>query len=889
MDEVNLTIDGTAIKARKNEKVLWAALDNGIYIPNLCAIRQAEEPHAGCRLCFVEIEGRTATVTACTETVAEGMAVRTDTPEVRRLQRTAAELLIAAECPDCGTCSKNRHCELQKIAAFVGVRLKPKRLRATPKTFAIDASNPFFIRDPNKCVLCGKCVWVCSEIVGADAIDFTYRGFAAVLRPFDTGPVIDDTCVKCGECVAICPVGTLVAKDLRWPKEEVKTACPHCAVGCGIYLGIDDASIVNVRGDEENPVNGGTLCVHGRFGIAEFVHHRDRLTSPLVKKGRRFEQVSWEEAIDLVASEFDRYKGEQFGLISSARLANEDSYVLQKFARVAMDSNNVDNSSRLYDAPSLAALLPSFGSGAMSHPISDIEGAACIFAIGTNPTSSHPILGQHVIRAAKKGAGLILANPREIDLCRHASLWLRNRPGSDLALLMGMMRIILDEGLADLSFIEERCEDFDALRESLADFDLELAEKLSGIPRQLIAEAARTYATHKPATILYGSGITQHINGTENVLALADLAMLTGNIGRASSGVNPLKRESNTQGACDMGVLPDFLPGYLGVADAAAKGTFERGWGHPLSPNPGLSLGEMVEAAHQGKVKALYIAGDNPALDMANIRHVRQALRKLKFLVVQDMFLSETARLAHVVLPAASFAERDGTFTNTERRVQLVRRAIDPVGESRPDWRIACQIAKKLGARGFDFERPSQVMDEIAGLNPDYGGISYQRLERESIQWPCPSVDHPGTPVLHADTFARGKGRFVPVEYKPPPELPDAEYPLLLITERSRYRLGATSARVKKLNTLRPEELVEINPADAAELMIADGEPVRVISPQGEVKVKARITEASPPGVVAMSGNFPKSPANLLTSSTLDPVSKTPELKLCPVRIEKRD
>jgi predicted molibdopterin-dependent oxidoreductase YjgC len=453
---------------------------------------------------------------------------------------------------------------------------------------------------------------------------------------------------------------------------------------------------------------------------------------------------------------------------------------------------------------------------------------------------------------------------------------------------MGMMRIVLDEGLADLSFIAERCEDFDALRESLADFDLGLAERLSGIPRELIAEAARTYATHKPATILYGSGITQHIQGTENVLALVNLAMLTGNMGQAPGGVNPLKRESNAQGACDMGALPDFLPGHLSVADATARAKFEKAWGYPLSPNPGLSLGEMLDAAHQGKIKALYIAGDNPALDMANIRHVRQALRKLKFLVVQDMFLSETARLAHVVLPTASFAEGDGTFTNTERRVQLLHKAIAPIGGSQPGWWIACQTAKKLGAEGFDFERPSRIMDEIAGLTPDYGGISHQRLEHESIQWPCPSADHSGTPVLHAESFARGRGRFVPVEYKPPPELPDAEYPLLLTTERSRYHLSGTSAKVKGLSKLRPEELVEINPIDAADLGIADNETLRVVSRRGEVKVRARITEASPPGVVSMSGNFPKSPANLLTGSALDPVSKTPELKLCPVRIEKK-
>lgn len=889
MDTVNLIIDGIPIKARKREKILWAALDNGIYIPNLCAIRQADEPFGGCRLCFVQIEGQPDPVTACTEPVAERMVVHTDSPEVKRLCRTAAELLIAAECPDCAACAKNRHCELQRIAAHLGVKLKPKRLRRMPKSLPIDSSNPFFIRDPNKCVLCGKCLWACSEIVGADAIDFTFRGFDTVLRPFDIEPMIDERCESCGECVAICPVAALVAKDLRWPKQEVKSICPYCAVGCGIYLGIDNASIVGVRGDEESPVNSGSLCAKGRFGIAEFVHHPDRLTSPVVRKGRRFMKVSWEEALELIASKFAKHKGDQFGLISSAKCTNEDSYVLQKFARAVMGTNNIDNSSRLCDAPSMVALGQSFGSGGMSNPISDIEGAAGILAIGTNPTSSHPIVGQQIRRAVRKGAKLIVINPREIDLCRHSSLWLQNRPGSDLALLMGMMRVIVDEGLADWSFIAGRCENFDAFRDSLSDFDLGLVERLTGIPGALVGEAARAFAGHKPATILYSSGVTQHIHGTESVFALANLAMLTGNIGHASSGVNPLKGQNNAQGACDMGALPDFLPGYQAIAEAGIRGKFEAAWGYPLNPNPGLSLGQILEAAYEGKIRALHIVGANPALNMANIQHVHEALKRLEFLVVQDMFLSETARLAHLVLPAASFAEKEGTFTNTERRVQLVRRAIDPIGDSKPDWWIVCQIANKLGAKGFHFEHPSQIMEEIARLVPGYGGISHERLEGEGIQYPCPTRDHPGTPILHAETFLRGKGMFMPLKHKPLPELPDDDYPLMLTTERSLYHFGNMSRKVKGLNILRAEELVEINPLDAANLGLSGDEVVRVVSRRGEVRAKAKITEASPPGVVCMSSHFPESPTNLVTDGALDPASKMPQLKLSAVKIEGVD
>ena len=888
METVNLTIDGIPIKAKKSERVLWAALDNGIYIPNLCAIRHAEEPFAGCRLCFVEIEGRPDPVTACTEEVAEGMVVHTTTPEVVRLRRTAGELLFASYSAECRSCPKNRHCELQRIAAYIGVKLKPKRLREEYRHLPLDSANPFFVRDPNRCVLCGKCIWACSEIVGAHAIDFTLRGFDTVVQTFDAAPQIDATCESCGECVAICPAGSLIAKNARWPAKEVKTICPYCGVGCGIYLGLDNGSIVVVSGDEDSPVNGGSLCAKGRFGIAELVHHRERLTSPLLRRRGKFTEITWDEAIDLVARRLARYRGEKFALLCGDKVANEDSYILQKFARVAMGSNNIDHSSRLCDAPSMVGLGQSLGSGAMTNPISDIAGAACIFAVGTNTTTSHPIVGQHIRRAVRRGAKLIVANPRHIDLCRHAALWLSVRPGSDLALLMGMMRVIVDEELADLSFIEKRCENFDAFRKSLEDFDLDFVEVVSGVPRQAIKEAARLYATCKPATILYGSGLTQHIHGTDGVLAIANLAMLTGNMGKASGGVAPLKGNNNAQGVADMGALPDAYPGYQKLTHAKVSKKFEKAWGCTLNQSPGLSLSEMLEAAAGGEIKALYVVGANPALGVPDGQRVQQALKGLEFLVVQDMFLTETARLARLVLPAASFAERDGTFTNTERRVQRVRRAIEPVGDSRPDWRITCQIARMLGVRGFDFEHPSQIMDEISRLAPGYGGISYERLEDGGLQWPCPTTAHPGTPILHTDDFMRGKGRFTPLKYEPPSEMPDDEYPLMLTTEHSLYHSGGMSRRVEGLNRLRAEELVELNYQDAARLGLSDGEPVRVVSRRGAVKVRARVTRSSLPGVVCMSSHFCESPTNLIANSALDPVSKTPELKLCAVRIERQ-
>jgi len=537
----------------------------------------------------------------------------------------------------------------------------------------------------------------------------------------------------------------------------------------------------------------------------------------------------------------------------------------------------------------VAGLAATFGSGAMTNSINEISDAACILAIGTNTTVAHPIIGLEVKRAVRNGGKLIVANPREIELVRFADLWLSQRPGTDVALLMGMMRVIVDEGLLDSTFIEQRCENFDAFKESLNTFDLNTVERITGVPGEKVVEAARMYATNKPATILYSMGITQHSHGTDNVLATANLAMLTGNIGQPSAGVNPLRGQNNVQGACDLGALPNVYTGYQAVADPAIKKKFEAAWGCSLNPSPGLTLTEMFEAAHHRQIKAIYLIGENPVLSDPDANHVKESLEALEFLVVQDMFLTETAQLADVVLPAVSFTEKDGTFTNTERRVQRVRKAIDPIGNSRTDWEITCQIARKMGAKGFDFEHPSQIMDEIVSLTPSYGGIAYSRLEDGGLQWPCPTQEHPGTTILHSQQFTRGKGRFTPLEYKPPMELPDEEYPLILTTERSLYHFHTSTMtrKVKGLNTIHREELVEINPGDASTLGIADGDMVKVISRRGEVVAQVKVTETSPIGVVSMDFHFAESPANVLTNPALDPVAKIPELKVCAVRVEK--
>ena len=525
----------------------------------------------------------------------------------------------------------------------------------------------------------------------------------------------------------------------------------------------------------------------------------------------------------------------------------------------------------------------------MTNSIDEISDATCILAIGTNTTEAHPVIGMDVRKAVSKGAKLIVVDPRDVDNARRADLWLRLKHGTDIALLMGMMRIILDEGLHDLSFIEERCENFDEFKASLKKFNPDFVEQTTGVPREKLIEAARMYATTKPATILYTLGITEHVHGTDNVIAIANLAMLTGNIGKPSSGVNPLRGQNNVQGACDMGCLSNVYPGYQSVTDPAARKKFEAAWGCSLPSGAGLTLTEFFDAAHRKEIRAIYLNGEDPALTDPDTSHVQKALSELEFLVVQDIFLTETARLAHVVLPAASFAEKEGTFTNTERRVQRVRKAIEPVGNSKPDWWITCQIAQRMGAKGFDFKHPSEIMQEIASLTPSYGGISFERLDKGSLQWPCPTLEHPGTPVLHTQLFTRGRGRFIPLEYKGPAELPDDEYPLILSTGRCLYQFHTSMTKyVKGLNILRGEELVQINPEDALALGINDGDLIKVTSRRGEVTARAMVTDVTPVGAIWMTFHFAGSPTNLLTNPALDPVSKTPEFKVCAVRVEKK-
>jgi formate dehydrogenase alpha subunit len=538
----------------------------------------------------------------------------------------------------------------------------------------------------------------------------------------------------------------------------------------------------------------------------------------------------------------------------------------------------------------VAGLATQFGSGAMTNSIGDLKDSACILSIGANTTETHPVIGFEIKQAVRRGSKLIVINPRRIGLAQHANLWLRPRSGTNVPLLMGMCRAILDNGWQDDAFIAERCENFDALKESLAQYDLESVSRITGVGAEDILAAARMYAQNSPASIMYAMGITEFGHGTDNVMAVGNLAMLTGNLGKPGAGVNPLRGQNNVQGACDMGALPTVYSGYQSVADPAVQEKFAKAWGKAPSLKPGLTLTEIFDAACEGKIKALYLVGENPMLSDADIGHIKKALGNLEFLVVQDIFPTETTALAHVVLPGASFAEKDGTFTNTERRVQRVRQAIEPAGGSRPDWLITCQIARRMGASGFDFKNPYEILDEINQLTPSYGGITHERLEAcGSLQWPCPTTEHPGTPILHTQKFTRGRGKFMPLSYKPPFEMPDAEYPLLLNTGRSlfQWHTGTMTRRVKGLNAFMSEEKLQLHPADAQKLAIGDGDMVSIASRRGQVTARARVTDVTPQGSVFMTFHFRETPTNRLTNPAIDPVAKTPEYKVCAVRVEK--
>jgi formate dehydrogenase alpha subunit len=900
---IALTIDGREVITRSGATVLEAALYAEIYIPTLCH-DPALKPFGACRLCLVEIEGMRGLVTACTTPAAAGMVVHTDTPRVNQTRRITMELVIANHHGECLICSKNQDCSLQSVAGYLGIDQNHfTRLRKTTRVLPVDTSHPAIDRDPNKCVLCGKCVRACREIAGSGAIDIAFRGFDAKIATFGDRPLVQSVCESCGDCVARCPTGALVAKHARQATRQVRTICPYCGVGCGIYLGVRGNEIVSVQGDMESPVNRGGLCVKGRFG-ADFVGHPDRLTVPLIRRqgiardcqaeadlAEIFREATWDEALGLVADKLlqikQAYGPNSMGVLSSAKFTNEENYAVQKFARAVLGTNNIDHCARLCHASTVAGALAAFGSGAMSNSIEDFEKSDLLFVIGSNATECHPIIGRVIRRGIASGSTkLIVADPRTIELARLSSLHMCHKPGTDVALLNAMMHVIIRDGIQDSAFIEKRTEGFDELRQAAQSYTPEAAEKITGVRAADIIEAARLFAGAKRAAVIYGMGITQHTTGTDNVKCIANLLLLTGNIGRAGTGFSPLRGQNNVQGACDMGALPNVFPGYQALNNAEARHKYELAWNCALSETPGLPVTEMINAAHDGTLKALYVLGENPMMSEPSLKHVKKAMENLEFIAVQDIFPTETALLADVLLPAAVFAEKDGTFTNTERRVQKLRKAVEPPGQALPDWQIVSSLAARMG-HPFGYSGTAEIMQEVAALTPIYGGIIHDRLDRAGLQWPCTDLAHPGTPFLHKETFTRGRGKFHAVEYRPAAEDTSPGYPLILTTGRvlEHWHTGSMSRRSFVLDRLNPSGSVDIHPVDARRLGIVEGDVISLASARGKIETPAHVTEKSSPGVAFMAFHWREAPVNILTNTALDPVAKIPEFKVSAVKM----
>ncbi len=672
----------------------------------------------------------------------------------------------------------------------------------------------------------------------------------------------------------------------------VLTTCPFCGCGCNMVLQEIGGRLEGTLPVRGHPVSAGTLCIKG-WNAHEFVQSPDRLSGPLLRRDGELVPAGWDEALDLVASRLKKIVAQHgpdaLGFLSSAKATNEENFLMMKLARAVFGTNNIDHCARLCHSSTVVGLAETFGSGAMTNSIEELAGSDCIFVTGSNTTEQHPQVSARILESVRRGGELIVADPRSIRLVRFAKIHLRHRPGTDVPLINGMIHVILAEGLADDDFIAARTEDFDLLRRVVADYSPQHCESITGVPAEKIVEAAKIYAKAGTAAIVYSMGITQHTHGVDNVRSLANLAMVTGNVGKAHTGVNPLRGQNNVQGACDMGALPNVYSGYQKVADAEARAKFISAWGtDDLPAAPGLTVVEAMHAAAAGRIKALYIMGENPMLSDPDIKSVEKALKNLELLIVQDIFMTETARLADVVLAGASFAEKDGTFTNTERRVQRVRKAINPIGDAREDWRILGQVAALAGYDRMIYDSPRDIFDEITSLTPSYHGMSYPRLESWGLTWPCPTADHPGTPFLHEGSFTRGKGKFSPARYRPSEEVPDRHYDLSLTTGRIyfHWHTGTMTRRISPLNRESPEAFVEVSPEDAEKRQIRHGMAVRVSTRRGAIELKARVTCDVAPGVIFIPFHFHEAAANLLTNPALDPEAKIPEYKACAARLE---
>lgn len=900
---IHLKINGIPVEVEKGTTVLAAAKKIGVKIPTLCYLENVL-PDGSCRICVVEItaNGRTWVDTACTAQCGEGWEVDTMSAKVIDSRRKTLDLLLSEHLVNCFSCEANGDCKLQDLCVEYG--LEKTSYSAPRKLKPIDDSNKFFTYDPNKCILCHRCVNTCNEIVGRGAIDTMNRGFTSVIgAPFDDN-WLTSTCESCGNCVQACPTGALSMKRRKkyrsfQVEKKVLTTCPHCATGCQYYVLVKDGKVVDTEA-ANGPSNKGLLCVKGRSGSFDFAQSSDRLKYPLIKNKEtgEFERATWDEALDLVASKFmelkKKYGPDALAGFACSRSPNEDVYMVQKMVRTCFGTNNTDNCARVCHSASVAGLAMTLGSGAMTNPIEDItQKADVIMLVGSNPEEAHPVVGMQIRQAVKRGCKLIVVDPRDIGLAKKADIHLKLKPGTNVAFANGMMNVIIEEGLQDDKFIAERTEGYEEIREIVKKYTPEVVAEICHIDADDLRAAARMYAKADKAPIIYCLGVTEHSTGTEGVMSMSNMALLVGKLGREGCGVNPLRGQNNVQGACDMGASPTDFPGYQKIAKPGVVEKFEEAWGVPLNHNVGTHATDVFPKAITGEIKGLYIYGEDPVVTDPDTTHIIKALKSLDFFVIQELFMTETAKYADVILPGCSYLEKEGTFTNTERRVQRVRKAIDPPGEARLDTDIIIDLMKRMGYPQKHMTS-AEIMDEIASVTPSFGGISHARLDSEEVggrglQWPCPTKDHPGTYIMHVGKFARGLGWFYPAEYVPSAELPDGDYPIILMTGRIlyHYTTRAMTGRTPELMEIEGKSFIEMNIVDADKLGIADGDRVRVSSRRGSIETTARVGTKTSPGESWMPFHFPDGNANWLTNAALDKYARIPEYKVCAVKIEK--
>ncbi|QFR33964.1 formate dehydrogenase subunit alpha [Ancylobacter sp. TS-1] len=906
---VTLTIDGMEVTVPEGTSIMRAAMEMGTQIPKLCAT-DTLEAFGSCRLCLIEIEGRNGTPASCTTPVAPGIKVHTQTPRLAQLRKGVMELYISDHPLDCLTCAANGDCELQDMAGAVGLRevrygmeganhFAPSSELLMPK----DESNPYFTYDPAKCIVCNRCVRACEEVQGTFALTISGRGFDSRVSPGQSEPFLTSECVSCGACVQACPTATLSEKrliDIGTPEHSVVTTCAYCGVGCTFKAEMRGQEVVRMVPWKDGKANRGHSCVKGRFAWG-YATHQDRILKPMIraKVTDPWREVSWEEAISYTATELkriqDTYGRKSVGGITSSRCTNEEAYLVQKIIRAGFGTNNVDTCARVCHSPTGYGLNQAFGTSAGTQDFDSVEDSDVILVIGANPTDGHPVFGSRMKKRLRQGAKLIVVDPRRIDLVRSphikADFHLPLQPGTNVAIVTALAHVVVTEGLVNEAYVRQFCDwdEFQDWAEFVADprHSPEEVEKLSGVPAEMIRGAARLYATGGNAAIYYGLGVTEHSQGSTTVMAIANLAMATGNIGRRGVGVNPLRGQNNVQGSCDMGSFPHELPGYRHISDDATRATFEAMWGRPLDAEPGLRIPNMLDAAVDGTFKAIYIQGEDILQSDPDTHHVASGLAAMELVIVQDLFLNETAAYAHVFLPGCTFLEKDGTFTNAERRIQLVRKVMAPKN-GYGDWEVTQLLARAIGL-DWNYTHPSQIMDEIAALTPTFAGVSFQRLdELGSVQWPCNDANPEGMPIMHINGFARGKGKFVVTEYVPTDERTGARFPLLLTTGRilSHYNVGAQTRRTENV-AWHPEDVLEIHPHDAEQRGVRDGDWVRIDSRAGSTTLRAEITDRVAPGVVYTTFHHPTTQANVVTTDFSDWATNCPEFKVTAVQIAR--